>query len=163
MTRRRVRLVVAVACLAAPVAGCADSMAFRQPDAVEIVAPDDRAEVTLPVRVRWRSDLEGGAAGEPYYAVFVDRAPIRPGQSLRVLADESCNRTKGCPDLQYLRDRYVYVTDETEVTLDVVPQRGSSQRTGARDSHEATIVVLDADGRRVGEQAYAVEFEVGEP
>jgi hypothetical protein len=159
---KRLRLAAAAVLLAAAVAGCADSAAFRQPDAVEIVEPHDRAEVTLPVSVRWRSDLDGGAAGDPYFAVFVDQAPIRPGQSLRVLADESCNRTKGCPDLQYLRDRYVYVTDETQVTLDVVPRKDSSQRTGARDTHEATIVVLDADGRRVGEAAYAVEFEVGD-
>ena len=158
---RRLRTVVAAALLAATAAACAgDGAAFRRDESVDIVQPDNRAVVELPVHIRWEADLEAGPGGGPYYAVFVDRAPIRPGQSLRALADDSCDDTKGCPDLQYLRDRNVHVTDRTEVTLDVVPRPSTSQRTGARNRHEATIVVIDGDGRRIGEGAYAVEFEV---
>ena len=158
---RRLRALLVPVVLAASAGGCAtDGLAFRQDDRVEILEPGARDVVRVPVRVRWRADLERGPSGGPYFAVFVDRAPIRPGQSLRVLADESCNDTDGCLDLQYLRDRHVHVTDEPEVVLDVLPRKSSSQRTGA-DRHEATIVVIDADGRRVGEAAYSVEFEVG--
>ena len=159
MTRRWLALALGV--LACAAGGCStDGLAFRQDDRIEILEPDDRAVVSVPVHLRWRADLEPGPGGGPYFAVFVDRAPIRPGQSLRVLADESCNDTDGCLDLQYLRDRYVHVTDEPEVVLDVLPRKASSQRTGA-NRHEATVIVIDADGRRVGEAAYAVEFEVG--
>ena len=130
-------------------------LAFREDDRVEIVQPDEGQEVSLPVRLRWRADGAG-----PYYAVFVDREPIPPGHSLRVLADETCERDPDCPDAEYLRDRNIYVTDETALELKTVPSRGGRQRTGADDRHEAVIVLIDEDGRRQGEAAYRVSFEV---
>jgi hypothetical protein len=135
-------------------------LAFTQDDRVEILEPDNEAEVELPVRLRWKADLEQRAGGGPYFAVFVDRAPVAPGQSLRVLADDSCNRTPGCPDAEYFRDRFVYVTEEQSLVLEAVPRRSSSQRTGAEDRHEAIIVLVDGAGRRIGEAAYRVAFEV---
>jgi hypothetical protein len=154
--------VLAVAAAVASLSGCAVSgLAFREDERVDIVTPEDRAEVALPVTISWTSEVEAGGGEGPYYAVFVDRSPIRPGQSLRALADDSCNSTPGCPDIAYLRDRHVHVTEETSVTLEVVPRR-SGQRTGAEDRHEATIVLIDAEGRRVGEAAYTVEFTVEE-
>ena len=139
--------------------GCSVSgLAFREDDRVDIVEPGDRDEATLPLTIRWTSEVEVDDGG-PYYAVFVDREPIRPGQSLRALADDACNQTDGCPDLAYLKDRFVFVTDELEVTIDALPQRGG-QRTSADDRHEATLVLIDAEGRRRGEAAYTVEFTV---
>jgi hypothetical protein len=141
--------------------GCAvDGLAFRVDERVDITSPDDRADVTLPLTISWTADgVEPADDGGPYFAVFVDQPPIRPGQSLRSVADDSCNRTPGCPDLDYFRDRSIYVTETTSVELDVIPQR-SGQRTGGDDSHEATIVLVDADGRRIGEAAYTVQFNV---
>jgi hypothetical protein len=142
--------------------GCAISdLAFREDDRVEIIQPDDRSEVRLPVTIRWRADLERAGDG-PFFAVFVDREPVRPGQSLRALADDACNRSPDCPDVAYLRDQYVFVTDQTSVTLDAVPTKRESQRTQGEDRHEATIVLVDRDGRRIGEAAYTVEFVVEE-
>jgi hypothetical protein len=159
--RRRLGAAV-LALLALLAGGCSVSgLAFREDDRVDIVEPADREETTLPVTVRWRADLDGGGDGGPYFAVFVDRAPIRPGQSLRALADDACNSTPGCPDMAYFRDRFVFVTDEQQVTIDALPQEGG-QRTSADDRHEATVVLIDADGRRVGEAAYTVEFTVEE-
>jgi hypothetical protein len=132
-------------------------LAFRTSDAVQIVSPRDRAEVRLPVRLSWRAP-----ARDAFYAAFVDRAPIRPGQSLDVLADDDCRRAPSCPDLQYLRDRYVFVTGGHSLVLDALPQKTGTQRASARHRHQATIVPLDADGRRVGESAYTVEFTVAE-
>lgn len=147
--------------LAAALSGCSVSgLAFQEDHRVRIVSPKDRAEVELPVTIRWTTeDLEPASGDDSYFAVFVDRAPIAPGENLRSLADDSCNRTEGCPDLEYFRDRYVLVTDTTSVTLDAVPNRGG-QRTSAKDRHEATIVLIDADGRRIGEAAFTVEFTV---
>ena len=144
--------------MALVLSGCAShDLAFVRDDRVEIMRPRDRADVSLPVRLEWRTrDL----TPDSYFAAFVDRAPIKPGETLAVLADDVCERTPGCPDLGYLRDRYVFVTDQRWLRLDTLPQRSSSARTGARDLHEATIIVLDADGRRVGESAYTVEFSV---
>jgi hypothetical protein len=133
-------------------------LAFRADDRVDIVAPGDRDDVRVPVTIRWRSTIPARRDGGPYWAVFVDREPIRPGQSLRAVADEACNRTPGCPDAAYLRDRSVYLTDRTSVRIDVLPEGGSDERESARDRHEATIVVVDASGHRVGESAWSVEF-----
>ena len=153
------RRAAAALALITALSGCTVSgLAFQEDHRVRIVSPEDRAEVGLPVTIRWTTeDLESD--GRSYFAVFVDRAPIAPGESLRSLADDSCNRTKGCPDLEYFRDRYVLVTDTTSVTLDAVPNRGG-QRTSAKNRHEATIVLIDADGHRIGEAAYTVEFTV---
>ena len=156
---RRVPVAVAVAG-GLLLTGCSvGGLAFREDDRVDIVEPADRAEATLPVTIRWTADEVEADDGGPFFAVFVDRAPIRPGQSLRALADDTCNRTEGCPDIAYFRDRHVYVTDELEVTLDALPAR-SGQRTAADDRHEATIILVDAEGRRRGEAAYTVEFTV---
>lgn len=156
-TRAPLVVAIAVALALAATSCSASGLAFRASDAVEIVSPRNRADVRLPVRLSWR-DSTGGT----FYAAFVDRAPIRPGQSLDVLADEDCRRVPRCPDLQYLRDRYVFVTDGRSVVLDAVPQKTGTQRASARHRHEATIVPLDARGRRVGESAYTVEFTVAE-
>ena len=156
MRRAAVLLVLGLTFLPA----CGRDLAFREDDRVDIVRPGDRADVKLPVKLQWTAKLEHPSAGGPYYAVFLDKAPIRPGQSLRAIGDDTCGKTPGCPDLQYLRDRYVFVTDKTSLTLDAVPQTSSSERTGAKNRHEATIVLIDADGRRIGESAYAVEFAV---
>ena len=153
---KRLALVAAIVSLA----GCSvTDLAFEEDDRVDIVEPADRADATLPVTIRWTADDLDDAEGGPFFAVFVDRAPIRPGQSLRSLADEACNRTDGCPDLAYFRDRHVYVTDDLEVTVDALPAQ-SGQRTAADDRHEATIILLDGEGRRLGEAAYTVQFTV---
>jgi hypothetical protein len=153
---RRLRPLLVVLAVAALAPACsAEGMAFREDRRVDIVEPSDRAEVRLPVRLRWTAEDAG-----PYFAVFVDRAPVRPGQSLRAVTDESCSRTPGCPDAAYLRDRHVYLTEGHSLRLDTLPPPGTSQRTGAKDRHEATIVLIDRDGRRMGEAAYTVEFTV---
>lgn len=161
--RRGVAVLFVTVVLAGVSSACAvGGLAFREDNRVEILTPGDRAEVPLPLEIRWRADLEPRADGGPFFAVFIDREPVRPGQSLRALADDSCNRSPGCPDLEYFRDRYVFVTEGTSVTIDAVPRAGTSQRTGAKDRHEATIVLVDAEGRRIGEAAYRVEFVVEE-
>lgn len=153
------RSAAAVLALVVALTSCsARGLAFRTDHAVDIVSPLSRQEVQLPVRLTWHSRLAKGA----FYAAFIDRAPIRPGQSLAVLADDSCQRTPRCPDLQYLRDRDVFVTDGDSLLLDSLPQKPSSARASARDRHTATIVRLDSRGRRVGEAAYIVEFTVKE-
>jgi hypothetical protein len=157
------RALAAGAALALFATGCGVSgLAFRNDHRVDIVSPDDRHEVRVPVTIRWRSDLARRDDGGPFWAVFVDRAPIRPGQSLRAVADDVCNRTPRCPDVQYLRDRFVFLTDRTSVRLDVLPEKGSDERESARDRHEATIITVDAKGHRIGEAAWTVEFRVKE-
>jgi len=143
------------------VGGCGGGgLQFREDKRVDITAPSDRARVVAPVDVRWttRGLVLGEPDGPTQFAVFVDRAPIHPGQSLSALGDDACRRTPGCPDEAYLRERFVYLTRKTAVTLETLPATSTSNRTGAKDTHEVTIVLLDADGHRHGEAAWSVEF-----
>jgi hypothetical protein len=151
---RRTPLVAAVLLgLANPSCGV-QGLNFVQDDRVTIVAPRDRAEVRLPVTLRWSSrDFDGT------YAVFVDRAPVPPGRTLAWIArdDELCRQTPGCPDAAWLGDRDVYATSSTELTIDDLPDLTEGER---RDFHEASVILLDDEGRRVGEAAFTVEFQV---
>jgi hypothetical protein len=151
--------VVSAVLAAGLLASCAvRGLAFEDDERVDIVSPADRASVQLPLTIRWRtSDLRPAATGGPSFAVFVDRAPIRPGQHISALADDACERRRGCPDAAYLRSRYVFLTDATSVTVDALPTP-TGQRTAAENRHHATIVLIDGDGRRLGEHAYTVEF-----
>ena len=139
----------------------ASGLAFREDDRVDILEPRSREKVTLPVTLRWETKgLELGREGGPTrFAVFVDRAPMHPGQGLRSLGDDVCKRTPGCPDASYLRDRYIFLTKKNALELDALPDnRSSSNRTGSKDTHEVAIVLLDDADQRVGETAYRVEF-----
>ena len=156
---RRLALLVA---LAVAVSACAvQGLEFFTDHRVKILVPHNRATVNVPVTLRWEAPgLQRDPTKGPFFAVFVDQAPIHPGQSLRSVADDACKRTPGCPDQQYLTDRYIFVTDQTSLQLDAVPNLRSSSKTGAKDQHEATIILLDDSGYRIGEAAYTVDFTV---
>ena len=113
-------------------AGCADGLAFRVDDRVDITAPRDRETVTLPVTLRWEADgIDRGS-----FAIFVDRAPMRPGAPF-VEGDDA------------------YLTTDTELVIDEVGDAADGS-----DRHAATIVLLDAKGRRSGESSFDVVFEI---
>lgn len=159
---RTIRGVVTVLAMCLALGACGtNGLEFSRDGRLLVVSPRQRAEVHLPVRISWRTRGLAVDGGEPYFAVFLDRAPVHPGQSLRAVADDACNRTPGCPDAQYLRDRNVFVTKANSVTVDAVPKH-SGQRTGASEAHEAVVVFVDAQGRRIGESAHTVQFTVKE-
>lgn len=104
-------------------------------------------------------------AGQPgkdrgYFAIFVDRAPVRPGQTLLVLADKSCRTTPGCFNPQYLAERGVYTTTSTSITLQQVASLNSYQQV---QLHEVTVVLMDTSGRRIGESAWYIDFRLPRP
>lgn len=166
-SRRGGRLAAAL--LAAALSGCGFSttgLAFTNDDRIEILSPKDREKHRLPVTIDWAvDDFEitgpgrGSGDNEGYFAVFVDSAPIPPGKTLRHVArkDPTCRASNGCPDEQYLEARGVYTTTETELTLETLRSSGLD---GRREFHEVTVVLLDPEGRRVGESAWYVRFEI---
>lgn len=141
-------------------------LAFRLDDRLTITAPQDRAEVTLPVTIDWEVEdfdvVEPGTApreGAGYFAVFVDRAPVPPGKTLAHVArkDTGCRPADGCPDAEYLASRGIYTTTDTQLVLEQLPRGDDEDR---RERHTATIVLLDGAGARLGESAFEVVFEV---
>ena len=67
--------------------------------------------------------------------------------------------TKGCPDPAYFAARDAYVVDRTSFTIERLPDLGRL-RGKRREFHRLTVVLLDGSGDRIGESAFAVDFEV---
>lgn len=140
-------------------------LAFRVDERVMIIEPRNREIVSLPVTVRWEVENfevvqqpEAPRDGAGYFAVFVDQSPMPPGKTVAWLVkdDRSCDPSDGCPDAEYLRERGVYLSTDTQVLVEELPQR----RDGRRERHTATVVLLDGAGRRIGESVFFVDFEV---
>ena len=92
------------------------------------------------------------------FAVFVDRAPQPPGKSLAWLAhgDKTCRPAEGCPDSTWYAQRNVFTTTDTSFRI----ERLARQQDGRREMHEVTVVLLDADGRRIGETGWTLQLQV---
>lgn len=154
------RPIVALPALALLSACATSGLAFVSDDSIDVVAPEDRAELTLPVTIRWEVDGDvEDVLGAGAFGVLVDRAPPPADKTLAWLfrGDDACEATPGCPDDEYLADRNVYATRETTIEISTVP-RGSNERA----FNEATVILLDGNGRRRGEAAWHVRFKVAE-
>ena len=152
---KRAALVLALVLLAN---GCATrGIAFRQDDRLSFVAPDDRAEISLPVTVQWKVD-DFDVPTDGSYAVFVDRAPQPSGKTLDWLArnDDACRSATTCPDASWFNQRNVYPTTNTSMKIERLPARSDNRR----EFHEVTVVLVDRNGRRIGETGWTLEFQV---
>lgn len=173
-TTRCPRLMLAALGIAALLlSACTVEHAYQRDARVEILSPEDRQRVDLPVQIRWRvEDFEitapawrdgtvaasGGREADPrsdddrgYFAVFVDRTPIPPGAELMSVAagDTECTPLPSCPDVEYLANNGVHVTTSTELTLSTLVDRRSHDR--ANDWHEVTIVLVEDNKAGTGE------------
>jgi len=151
--------------------GCSTSgLQFREDDRVRINAPSYREKVELPLTIEW--EVHGfevsGPTGQPrddagYFAVLFDAEPPPPGESLAYFArdDTSCRPEAGCPDEDYLAARGVYITTQTEFHVErLAPTPGINVSRGEPDRHDVTIILLDGQGRRIGESVWTQPFEV---
>lgn len=167
MTRRLAAVLAVLGSVVLCCGGCAFSgLDFRQDTSVVITSPHDRQDVHTPVHISWRvrtpgtaQQLANGASGG-YFAVFVDRAPVHPGQSLRAITDPVCQRTPGCPDASDLAQLDVYITRSTSLWLTTLPDLTPA---GARPNrldylHEVTIILVDSTMHRIGEAAFVIDF-----
>jgi hypothetical protein len=147
---------LAAALLATTLAGCGN-LSFRVDKRLHWQAPPARALVKLPVVVSW--SMPAFAPGGRF-AIFVDRAPIKPGQTLRAVGsnDASCKHDPTCPNADYLAQRQIYTTSSPSITLtEVSPLRTSRDRV---QLHQLSVVLLDATGHRIGESAWTREFRL---
>jgi len=163
---RRISAAGAVlATLAAAGCGSMGNLAFTQDHRLAITAPEHRAHIDRPVTLRWQiTDFRIAApSSEPpsrsagYFALFVDRSPVPPGETTDIVAegDPECARTPGCPDKRYFAERGIYTTTQNQLTLASVPDLGTHE---PNELHTVTIVLLDTEGDRIGESAWYVEF-----
>jgi hypothetical protein len=164
-----VRRLAAAALAAALLTGCStwSQLSFRVDDRLQFTAPRDRALVTLPFRVSWtmRDFAVQGPGSQPpsrsagYFGVFIDRSPVRPGRLVTSIAegDRACTTDPSCPDADYLADRGVYTTTSTSVDITKVKPLGDRD---LKELHLLYVVLLDTDGRRIGETSYRMEFKL---
>ncbi len=162
MSFRRAAAVACAALTAISTSGCGQ---FRLSgidltrDSSITFATDDHSDLSLPFHLTWRDDA--AAAGRSY-AVVVNRTPPPPGETLRWYAkgDRACLSSSTCPDDAYLLRKGVVRADAPAVDVRAVPIPAG--RTDRRGLQTATVIVLDAEGRRVGEAAFTFEFTLAE-
>ena len=139
---RRVRRLAALAfCASLVTGGCLEDRSFHQSDEIRFVEPIEEDFAQAPLLVRW----EGKPDRTVKWAVFLDRAPIRPGASV--------------DDLEVQERTNIWITDAPEYTVEFVPPRQTAVAS-RRDRHRLTVIPLDAKGKRVGEHAASVELTV---
>ena len=139
--RPRIRVGVAVVALLLPLSGCLEDRSFHENDTLRFVEPLEGDFASAPLLVRWKGTPRKVAK----WAVFLDRAPIKPGTSIE--------------DLEVQERQNLWITKEQELTIDFVPPRSTSVES-RRDRHLLVVIPLDADGERIGEHAASVELTV---
>jgi hypothetical protein len=145
-------------------AGCGvHGLSFVQDERVDIISPSDRVKVKLPLKIDWTTKDFAAGAGQGAFGILIDRTPQRSGKTLPWIfrGDDSCKGSTGralCTSAEFLAERGVFMTTDTSFTVERVALLSGSQRK--RQFHEATIVLLDEAGRRLGEGAWSVQFEV---
>lgn len=152
------RAVVLALCLA--LGGCSlEGLAFRDDARLRILNLPDRSTIEVPYELRFEFDGNLSPGGVAAYAILVDWTPPPPGRTLESLLDDDpqCQGQQGCPDGYLERNRIVTTTD-TSYLMDNVPV--GTDRQERRGYHEVTIVLVDADGRRVGETAVFTRFRI---
>lgn len=133
-------------------------LSFVQDKRVHITAPRERSKLSLPVTVTWTAKSFSGAFG-----VLVDQAPPRTGETLPWLfrGRDTCRGDAGeklCATPAFLAGQNVFHTTKRHFTVERVNRFTGNDRR--RQFHELTIVLLDREGRRIGEGAWSVQFEV---
>jgi hypothetical protein len=166
---RRVALLVAVASMAS---GCGlahlSDLNFRVDNRLHFLTPKARTLVHQPITVAWKiGDFTVAAPGSApptrdagYFAVFLDRAPIKPGQTLKAIAsgDPTCERDPKCPDKTYLSDHKVFTTTQTHLRIGLITDIPGDHETV--QMHSVTVVLLDTAGHRIGESAWELDFRM---
>jgi hypothetical protein len=137
---------------------------FHNDNRLTFSQPGNRQKVTVPLTVSWSmkdfdaSGLDGSKdKHKGAFAVFVDAAPMPVGKDLKWIArnDSGCKRDPQCPNAQFLADRGIFVTTDTSVTIDTLPQ--ASDGIGD-EQHYVNVVLLDGTGHRIGESAWYRPF-----
>ena len=141
-----------VTALLAP--ACGGGLLFAKDSRLTIDSPRDLQPVSLPVHLRWTATVRRSPPAQ--YAVFVDVLPVHPGQNLRAVAGSRCAGVPSCVDEALLNRHSVYLAREPRLDLETLPILGPPK--GEPDVHQATIVLVDANWRRLGESAWRVNF-----
>lgn len=167
----RLLLGVAVALLGVCATGCATSfkgLEFHNDNRMTVVSPKADTLVKLPATLQWRMQdfTVAGPHRAPvndhfgYFAIFVDRSPVKPGQTLAAVNSSvaSCQHGNLCNSRSYLANEQIYTTTKDHLKLQTVSDLPGNNLS--EQYHTATIVLMNTAGHRIGESAWSVEFKL---
>jgi hypothetical protein len=168
---RRLLAVAVAGGLMSGATGCATSLAglqFHNDHRMTIITPHENEKVVAPVSLRWtmKNFTVAGPRQGPinngtgYFAIFVDRSPVRPGQTLAAVnhRNSTCAHSTLCLSRSYLASEQVYTTTKAELVLPQVADISGNQQSV--QFHTATVVLMNTAGHRIGESAWTVEFKM---
>jgi hypothetical protein len=132
---------------------------LRSGENLTITQPSLARIVTRPVTLEWTVPnvhliQPGAKTPGVFFAVFVDRPPIRPGQNLTALVDDTCKATPGCANTSYYANENVFLTAGHHLSLDSFPKE---------KVHNVAVVLVNQANNRVGETVATSQFRVREP
>lgn len=171
MLLRRLVAAAAGTILVTSSAGCATSLhglEFHNDNRMKITYPHENELVKTPFTLQWtmRDFTVAGPGHGPvedhtgYFAVFVDRSPVKPGQTLAAIFKNtpSCQQSASCLTKPFLAQQQVYVTTADHVRLQSVADLLSNKQS--TQFHTATVILLNTAGERISESAWSVEFRM---
>ncbi|HEX4654895.1 MAG TPA: hypothetical protein VH274_04055 [Mycobacteriales bacterium] len=155
-----------------PLTGCGlthlQDLNFRVDNRLHFLSPQDRSTVARKFTVSWTMrDFTIAAPGSApatrdagYFAVFVDKTPVKPGQTMKSLVsnDAACKLDPKCPDRARLADLGVFTTTNTSFRVTQV-----ANVTGDKEKlqhHYVTVVLMDTSGHRIGESAWELDLRI---
>lgn len=124
--------------------GCLENRQFYATEELKIITPVENDFAEAPLTVTW----VGTPDGTKRWAVFLDRAPIRPGKSV----DDLENDERG----------NLWITDDSSLLIDAIAPRSTSVAS-RKGRHRIAVVALDGNGKRIGEHVSSVELTVIQP
>ncbi len=163
--RRRATTLLACALAASSLSACDVSrLQFKNDHRLTFETPKNRDKISVPFTISWTMKdfdpvgLDGSSdKAHGVFAVFVDTAPMPVGKDIKWIghSDTSCKRDPRCPNAEYLAAKGVYITKDTSLKIDTLPQ----SRAGRGDEeHYANVVLLNGKGQRIGETGWYIEF-----
>jgi hypothetical protein len=132
---------------------------FKADTSVNITSPTVLSTVKVPFTATWAST----AGPSTRYAVFLDKTPIPPGQTMRDLADTGCKRVPGCyPSATLLAGQGVYLTSQPQLQVQTLPTAVGLTGHENPPIHTLTIILFSGTGastmgHRIGDAAWQVE------
>jgi hypothetical protein len=171
MSRRALLALAAGVSVALGTTGCATSLhglEFHNDNRMKLTSPHENELVSAPFMLTWTmKDFTVAAQGAGpvnddtgYFAVFIDRTPVKPGQTLASVTKNtpSCEHTTLCTTKAYLAGEQVYVTTKDQVRLQSVADILSNNES--TQFHTATVILMNTAGERISESAWSVEFKM---
>ncbi len=125
--------------------GCQSQLLFRNDHRITIVSPADFSNVRGPVTIRWVT-RDFSAPADGHFEVFLDRDPQPPGETLHYFAGQS------------LLD--IWTVDTTSFLIPRFPLPDPAAPKQEQEHHEITVILVDGQGRRIGETSAFVEFNL---